>query len=200
METILAHAQQLVYTLLSLMPSPYQRENLEAMLGLFLEAQGHPLPQHSRAKSATALSRFLNMHLWSTRQVIRTTLRYVLKQILSECPKGRRPMLQVIIDLTTLEKCGKFQEFEHLISVYNGKRGLHLVVLYLVVGQWRVPWSLRVWRGKQAPSPAQLGLKLVNNLPKALTQHFQIMILADTAFGSVEFLHGIRQRSEERFS
>lgn len=89
----------------------------------------------------------------------------------------------MIIDLTTLEKCGKFQEFEHLISVYNGKRGLHLVVLYLVVGRWRVPWSLRVWRGKQAPSPAQLGFKLLKNLPKALTDHFQVMILADTAFG-----------------
>jgi hypothetical protein len=37
---ILAHAQGLVYTLLSLMPSIYQKQNLEAMLGLFLEAQG----------------------------------------------------------------------------------------------------------------------------------------------------------------
>jgi hypothetical protein len=58
METILAHAQQLVYTLLSLMPSQYQRDNLEAMLGLFLEAQGCPLPQHGKTKSASALSRF----------------------------------------------------------------------------------------------------------------------------------------------
>jgi len=47
METILAHAQSLVYTLLLLMPSRYQQENLETMLGLFLEAKGHPLPQHS---------------------------------------------------------------------------------------------------------------------------------------------------------
>jgi hypothetical protein len=139
MVSILAHAQKLVYLLLSLMPSQYQRENLEAMLGLFLEAQGYPLPQHSKGKSASALSRFLNIHLWSTRQVIRTTRNYVLKQILSECPKGRRLMLQVIIDLTTLEKRGKFKPFEHLISVYNAKRGLHLVVLYLVVGRWRVP-------------------------------------------------------------
>ena len=44
MQTILAHAQKVVYILVSLMPSQYQRENLEAMLGLFLEAQGHPLP------------------------------------------------------------------------------------------------------------------------------------------------------------
>ena len=193
MESILAHAQGLVYTLLSLMPSTYQRDNLEAMLGLFLGAQGHPLPQHSKTKSASALSRFLNIHLWSTRKLIRTTREYVLKQILSDCPKGRRPMLQVIIDLTTLEKCGKFKPFEHLISIYNGKRGLHLVVLYLVVGRWRVPWSFRVWRGKDTDSPAQLGLKLVKGLPKALTKHYQVMILVDTAFGTVDFLHGIRK-------
>jgi hypothetical protein len=102
-------------------------------------------------------------------------------------------MLQVIIDLTTLEKSGKFKPFDHLISVYNGKRGLHLVVLYLVVGRWRVPWSFRVWRGKNTPSPAQLGLKLIKGLPKALSKHFQVMILVDTAFGSVEFLHSIRK-------
>ncbi len=193
MQTILAHAQKLVYMLVSLMPSVYQRENLEAMLGLFLEAQGHPLPQYSKVKSASALSRFLNIHLWSTRLVIRTTRNHVLNQILSVSPKGRRPILQVIIDMTTLEKRGKFKPFEHLISVYNGKRGLHLVLLYLVVGQWRVPWSFRVWRGKNTPSPAQLGLKLIKGLPKALTKHFQVMILVDTAFGSAEFLHGIRK-------
>ncbi len=93
----------------------------------------------------------------------------------------------------TLEKSGKFKEFEHLIFVYNGKRGLHLVVLYLVIGRWRIPWSFRVWRGKGTASPAQLGLKLVKRLPHLLTSHFQVMILADTAFGSVEFLHGIRK-------
>jgi hypothetical protein len=58
MVSILAHAQSLVYTLLSLMPSIYQQENLEAMLGMFLEAQGYPLPQHSKSKSPSALSRF----------------------------------------------------------------------------------------------------------------------------------------------
>lgn len=74
METILAYAQQLVYILLSLMPSQYQKDNLQTMLGLFLEVQGHPLPQHSRAKSASTLSRFLNINTWSTRKLIRTTL------------------------------------------------------------------------------------------------------------------------------
>ena len=60
METIVEHAQRLVYSLLGLMPSGYQKASLNAMLGLFLEAQGHPLPQHTQVKSASALSRFLN--------------------------------------------------------------------------------------------------------------------------------------------
>ncbi len=190
---MLAHAQDLVYNLSELMPTQYQKENLEAMLGLFLESQGHPLPEHSQTKSASALSRFLNINPWSTREMIRTIHNHVLKQVLSEHSWGRKPFLQVIIDLTTLEKCGKFKEFEHLISVYNKKRGLHLVVLYLVVGRWRIPWSFRVWRGKGSPSPAQLGLKLVKRLPQRLKSNFQVMILADTAFGSGEFLHSIRK-------
>jgi len=190
---MLAHAQNLVYSLTELMPTQYQKDNLEAMLGLFLQAQGRPLPEYSQTKSPSALSRFLNINPWSTRNMIRTVRQHILKKFLSESPKGRRPFLQVIIDLTTLEKCGKFQDFKDLISVYNGKRGLHLVVLYLVVGRWRIPWSFRVWRGKGTTSPAQLGLKLVQHLPKLLISRFQVMILADTAFGSVEFLHGIRQ-------
>ena len=194
MVSILAHAQSLVYTLLSLMPSTYQQENLESMLGLFLQAQGYPLPQHSKSKSASALSRFLNIYDWSTLSVIRTTRNRIIKEILSERILGRKPFLQVIIDLTTLEKFGKFKGLQNLIRVYNGKQGLHLVVLYLVVGRWRIPWSFRIWRGKGTPSPAQLGLKMVKCLPKKLTKHFQVMVLVDTGFGSADFIHGVRQR------
>ena len=190
---MLAHAQDLVYSLTELMPTQYQKDNLDAMLGLFLDALGHPLPEHSQTKSPSALSRFLNINPWSTREMIRIVRSHILKQVLSESPKGRKPFLQVIIDLTTLEKSGKFKQLEDLISVYNGKRGLHLVVLYLVVGRWRIPWSFRVWRGKGTASPAQLGLKLVKRLPTSFKLKFQVMILADTAFGSVEFLHGIYQ-------
>lgn len=138
METILVHAQAIVYNLVSLMPTVYQRDNLQAMLGLFLQAEGRPLPENSQVKSASALSRFLNQNRWSTRQVIGTVRHQVLHRLLGYTAKGRRPWLQVIIDLTTLDKCGKFKNFQHLIHVLNGKRGLHLVVLYLVVGYFRV--------------------------------------------------------------
>ena len=64
---------------------------------------------------------------------------WVLEQLLAWAPKGRRPHLQLIVDLTTLEKTGKFQQLPGLVRWYNRKRGLHLVVLYLVVGRWRLP-------------------------------------------------------------
>lgn len=94
MEAILTNAQQLVSALLSLMPSAYQRESLEAMLGLFLSAQGHPLPQHSQSKSASALSRFLNIYNWSTRKIIRATRSHVLKEILNQTPKGYHQLVE----------------------------------------------------------------------------------------------------------
>lgn len=193
MPNILSSAQALVSTLKTLMPTLYQQDSLQALLELFLEGQGFPLPEHCKTKSASALSRFLNQYEWSTRQVIRAVRQTALQQILSQPRMGRRPTLQVILDLTTLEKVGKFKEFKHLIRVYNGKRGMHLVVLYLVLGQWRVPWGFRVYRGKNTPSPTQLGLRLVNNLPKSLTQQFRVLILADTAFGSNEFVTKVRQ-------
>lgn len=118
----------------------------------------------------------------------------VLQQLLRYQPKGRRPWLQVIIDLTTLEKCGKFKAFKHLIHVLHGKRGLHLIVLYLVVGPFRFPWGFRIWRGKNSQTPVQLALRLIDSLPASLTQAFRVMILVDTAFGSVPFLQGVRKR------
>ena len=76
----------------------------------------------------------------------------------------------------------QFSAFGDLIRVYNGKRGLHIVVVYLVIGRWRIPWNFRVWRGKGTPTPAQLGLKLVKLLPRALTKQFETIILALYSF------------------
>ncbi|MBD2260337.1 hypothetical protein [Pseudanabaena sp. FACHB-2040] len=81
-------------------------------------------------------------------------------------PRGRRPHLQVILDMTSLEKRGKFKALESRVSVFKGKRGVHLVVLYLMVGPWRIPWSSRFYRGKDTTSPALLGLRLVRQLPR----------------------------------
>lgn len=204
METIVEYAQGLVYSLLCLMPSVYQRASLNAMFGLFLNAQGQPHPDQTAVKSASALSRFLNHYTWSTRGVIRTTRQAVFQQLKHHPPRPNCP-LRVLIDLTTLEKCGKFLHLstptdepavpDPWVRMLNGKRGLHLVVLYLVVGEWRVPWSFRIWRGKGHPSPVQLACKLLATVPQKLSQHRIVIVQADTEFGTVEFLQAVRKRS-----
>jgi len=204
METIVEYAQGLVYSLLCLMPSTYQKASLNALFGMFLEAQGHPLPQHTQVKSASSLSRFLNHYNWSTRSVIRRTRQTVLQQVTHHAPHPSTP-LRVLIDLTCLEKCGKFLHLSTptddletpnpWVRVLNGKRGLHLVVLYLVVGEWRVPWSFRVWRGKGYPSTVQLACKLLATVPTQLSQGRVVIVQADTEFGPTEFLKAVQQRS-----
>lgn len=203
MSTILQHAQGLVYSLLALMPSVYQKASLNALLALFLEAQGHPLPQHTQVKSPSSLSRFLNHYDWSTRSVIRSTRQAILQQVKAHPPQKNLP-LRVIIDLTSLEKCGHFLHLSHptdetdrkkdWVRMLNGKRGLHLVVLYLEIGDWRIPWSYRVWKGKGEKTPNQLACKLLATVPKALTQGRTVQVLADTEFGTEPFLNAVHSR------
>jgi hypothetical protein len=194
MSPLIKHAQTLVYALLALMPSCYQRQSFQALLGLFLEAKGHALPAHSTLVSPSALSRFLNHYTWSTRAVIRRVRTELIEQLKAQSRCGRRLIIHLVLDLTTLEKIGKFKGLEGLIRRYNGKRGLHLVVLYLLVGEVRLPWGFRVYRGKGHLSPTQLAQRLILSLPLSLTQHYDMRILADTAFGNIEFLHWVKAR------
>jgi hypothetical protein len=204
METILQHAQGLVYNLLCLMPSVYQKASLQAMFGLFLEQQGHALPEHTPVKSASSLSRFLNHYPWPTRLVIRTVRQAVLEQLSAHPPHHSVPV-RVLLDLTTLPKTGQFKQLSTVtddsqvptpwVRMLNGKRGLHLVVLYLLVGDWRVPWSFRVWRGKGQPSPAQLACKLLNTLPQSLSRNRTVIVQGDAEFGTILFLNAVHRRS-----
>ena len=68
----------------------------------------------------------------------------------------------MILDLTTLEKAGKFKEFKDLIRVYNGKRGQHERNALPGSGAFEEsPGVSFVYRGKDTLSPVQLGLRLV---------------------------------------
>ena len=200
---MLQHARGLVYSLISLMPSVYQKASLKAVLGLFLDAQGHALPEHTQIKSASSLSRFFNHYRWSTRQVIRTARTAVLSQLATH-PVRKGVPVRLLIDLSTLKKAGKFWHLstptddvtapEPWVRMLNGKRGLHLVVLYIVIGERRIPWSFRVWRGKGQPSPNQLACKLLASVPQALVKGRTVIVQADTEFGTIEFLGAVRQR------
>jgi hypothetical protein len=201
--TMLQHAQTLVYSLISLMPSTYQKASLKAVLALFLDAQGHALPAHTQLKSASSLSRFFNRYAWSTRAVIRTTRRAVLAQLAAH-PVRRDVPIRLLIDLSTLQKTGKFWQLSTpsedggapvpWVGLLNGKRGLHLVVLYIVLGERRIPWSFRIWRGQGQPSVNQLACKLLASVSKALVKGRTLIVQADTEFGTVGFIGAVRQR------
>ena len=185
------------------MPSHYQQASLKGLFARFLSEQGHALPEHTPLKSPSSLSRFLNRYRWSTRQVIRTTSAAVLDQ-LAVHPVPPNVPIRVLIDLTTLKKTGKFWHLstptedddvpEPWVRRLNGKRGLHLVVLYLVIGERHIPWSFRVWHGKGEKSPSQLACKLLATVPKRLTQGRTVIVQGDTEFGTVAFFDAVRQR------
>jgi hypothetical protein len=193
MDSILTPAIALVNVLLNIMPSIYQRDSIKALFGLFLEGNGYPLPQHCKNKSASALSRFLNHYNWCTRAVIKAVRADIVTQIKTLPPTGRRPILYLILDMTTLEKVGQFKGLDNLIRVYNGKRGLHLMVLYIFLGERRLPWGFKVYRGKDETPPVQLAIRLLNTLPPSLKNRFELRIMGDTAFGSIDFLKWINQ-------
>ncbi|RJF73383.1 hypothetical protein D3875_19360 [Deinococcus cavernae] len=93
------------------------------------------------------------------------------------------------MDLTSLEKTGKFAELADWVHTFNSVHGVHLVVLYLCCGELRLPWAFQVWRGKGTPSPAQLALKLLRTIPAALLAGKQRPRLhADGGFESTEFI------------
>lgn len=106
---------------------------------------------------------------------------------------GRKPILRAVVDLSTLEKSGQFERLGGLVSVLNNKRGSQLVVLYVELDGWRVPWGFRLWRGKGNDSPGALALKLLRTLPRALTARYEVMVLADSGFCGAEFLRGVRR-------
>ena len=114
---ILAHAQDLIYQRLDGMPSPAQRQSLHALLEPFSKTQAPPIPKHSSLKSPSALSQFLTVYTWSVRQLIRQVRHAIRHELQRYRPRGRRPCLQVILNMTTLEKRGKFKSYSDLISV-----------------------------------------------------------------------------------
>ncbi|GIW36923.1 MAG: hypothetical protein KatS3mg073_1068 [Meiothermus sp.] len=153
-------AQSLLSAILALLPSPHLQESLKALLLLLLHGHGKARPQHSKVKSPSALSHFLNGYSWPTRALIRL-VRKEAQEALDRARrrKGPKPRLLVILDLVTLGKWGRFRALP--LSFFHGKWGLHLVVLYLVYGDLRIPWAYRLWRGKGEKGLSLLALSLL---------------------------------------
>lgn len=187
------HAQVLFWRLRAIFTTVHQRRNFEALLRLFLKGEGRPLPQRSQTHSSSALSRFLNHGDWPTWKLARLLREGGFEALarFAAARRGRKPKLLLILDLTSLEKAGRFPRLGNWTQTFHGVRGLHLVVLLVVYGPLRLPFGFALWRGKGSPSPAKLGLRLLEQVP-AWLYAYRPLVLADTAFASAEFLKGIK--------
>ena len=98
-----------------------------------------------------------------------------------------------MVDLTCLEKTGKYPELQGLVRRYNGKRGVHVALLYLAIGPFRFPWSFRVYRGKGTATPTQLAVKLLSQIPQVWRERFKIRVLADAGFSTTALIPGAQK-------
>jgi hypothetical protein len=127
MREILPQVEELMLSLKQLMPSIYQQETLESIVGLFLSGKGNAVPHHCQTKSESAISRFLNYYNWSTRSVIRTVRSYILNLILSQTMKGKtiarwgKRRWQIEGFFKTVKHCFSLHRFgqKTLIGIYR---------------------------------------------------------------------------------
>lgn len=170
------------------------RDTLAVVLSCFLAALGQPGFCRSTTRSPSAISRFLNDYAWSLRTLIRVMREHALEALRSYLGgrRGRPPVIEIIVDTTSIGKEGEFALLDDWIHTLHRVRGLHLVVLYICCGELRLPWGFRIWHGKGTPSPNDLALSLIRNLPEEiLARSRHLHVLADSGFSSMALLNGL---------
>ena len=189
--------RQLYSDILTCFSRKQHRDSFQVFLDLLLDGSGRPLPERATVKSPAALSRFLNHARWNLRTVCRL-MRHAALQLFRDTWNQRpqhRPRVELLVDLTSLEKAGTFVHLTDWMHVLNAVHGVHLVVLYLCCGDVRVPWAFQIWRGKGTASPAALALKLLRTVPTALLQGTRRpRLYADGGFESGAFVEGVLAR------
>jgi hypothetical protein len=136
--------RQLLYQMTALMPTLHQKRTFEAFLLAFLNPHCSALPEHNPLRSASSISRFLNHYAWPTRALVRHIRSLLLDSLWGASKHGRDPFLKVIVDVTCIEKTGRFTGLGSWINAMHGKVGLHLVMVYLELG--RIPGALELPR------------------------------------------------------
>ena len=166
------------------------QSSFETAMHSFLDGDGNPRPQRSTGNSPSSLSRFYNKALWNLHIFNQHLQKTALSRILTarNQARGQARTVEAALDLSTLEKTGDFPDLP--VSVFNAVLGLHVVVLYVMVGNERQPFSFAIWKGKGFATPVMLALALLKQLKRALPDGISVRALADTGFGSGAFVDG----------
>jgi hypothetical protein len=151
--TILPCAQALLYTLMGLMPSPYQNKSLKAVLAMFWEPQRVALPEHCVLKSAAALSRFMNESGFSSVEFVNGVEKLSDFQAIVGIPKNR--LMANGKAIKTITKKGQqvqITEFERMVTASwfylerNGKLEKRFVISTRALkGSTISWWGRRRW-------------------------------------------------------
>jgi hypothetical protein len=183
-------AQDIFTTLRALITSRHVLKSFDTAMAGFLKADGNPRPEQVVAKSGASLSRMYNCYDFPVLAFIRTIRQAIEKRIWAyyNSIKKRRPVLELILDMTTLEKTGEFEGLP--LAYFNQKYGLHMVVLYIVIGNERFPWAWRFWRGQGETTWVEHALSLLRCLPAFFKERFRPRVLADAGFGSSQMIEG----------
>jgi hypothetical protein len=166
-------AQPLLSAILALLPSPHPRDSLKAPRFLLLQGHGKARPPPSPASCIAAPG----PPAWPGRKRKQPCTWPGEAQALGGPGPGHP---------------GKARPLSPPAALLFGKWGLHLVALYLVHGDLRVPWVYRLWRGKGGKSLFLLALRLLAALPPWRRKAFRVRVVADAAFGTLRFLTGVR--------
>ncbi|MBX8463559.1 transposase [Deinococcus sp. RIT780] len=128
-----ARARRLYSDILTCFSRKQHRDSFQVFLYLLLDGSGRPLPTRATVKSPSAISRFLNHTSWDLRTLCRF-MRQAALQLFNDTWKHaphQRPWVEFLVDLTSLEKAGKFSGLSDWMHVLNAVNGVHLVVLYI---------------------------------------------------------------------
>ena len=136
------------------------------------------------------MSRFFNVYDWDS-DACWKLLNETQWQILLDIARHKRtPCLKLSVDLTTIEKTGTQLPF---VRTYNGKHGIHLLVLFAQYEDIKFPVSYRVYQGKYTPTPVTLALNMLEEVPDFVGKRFRVRVLADSGFEASAFLDKVRE-------
>lgn len=189
--------EQLYSAIATVFKRKQHHETALSILHQLLEANGKTGFEKAQ-KSAGSISRFLNHYCWSLKALARIMRANALATFENYLRKrrGRPPTIEISIDLTSIAKEGKFAECPEWLHSYNHVWGMHVVVLYICCGHVKIPWALRIWKGKGKASPTALACKLINSLPSEVIERVKhVHVMADAGFGHCALIEYMQQRN-----
>lgn len=182
------HISSLLKSLQALLWNKREVRTFRALVSLFVNTELRTTLQNVVGISASTASRFLNCEQLPDEVYWQTLNAWQFEQFQRLPRRGRRGDVLLKIDLTCIKKTGKKIPFAR---IFNRVFGIQVVVLHACVNGLSFPLAYRIYKGKGQATTVELALTLLAAFPPSLWSS-RIVVLADSGFGSSEFIAGCR--------